>query len=669
LRNFDKAVVDGWNPLYYGRYVDDILIVDKVEHASSIYKKAQNDDFTTDDIIEFFLKQCSRWNGIADSEQCAKYSLFSVDETETKEEQKSQKAKGLTDREVNKIQILRANTLYNPVKKEEKSKIVIQDTKVNLFYFKSGESTALCGKVITIFVINESFSRTKVFVDKIAKTIENIKYSSDERTAKKMRLSLLGVLLSSIYRAFALTWKPHAQNTLDEIIANIEKNSTLSSYYLKYTTIKPQELRYNYVATRMIDKSLVPVIVDILPLKRDVISSGNVNLSKFYEVLPFIAENYNRNDVYKFFPYLINSYDLSTALCMTELLYPNESVPFNDLAWLCKFQNYLYLAMNYQTLDDKRKNEMSDSIKVKRIEKSGDFLVSVGNTKKNKLKVAIANVRLDEKNFEKLIIDKPNRSCERYNAVSSLVNQAITEKADILVMPEAFVPFEWLNLLARKCAQNQFSIITGVEHIKLKDKVYNLTAVILPYLEEESRQCAYVSFHLKNHYAPEESEEIKGHRLQEIKGSHYELYKWNDCYFPVYCCYELAAITDRSLFLSYADMLVAVEWNKDVLFSIIVMLWGIITLARLTQFLKAPFLILVIPLGIITSIRFAHPSKAPSLISVTLSGIIILVMPSIPLKTSLLITFTVLGIITSVAAPLYSSRTPALISKSDTPAP
>lgn len=41
LRNFDNAVLDGWNPIYYGRYVDDVLIVDKIEHNSTLCKKAR----------------------------------------------------------------------------------------------------------------------------------------------------------------------------------------------------------------------------------------------------------------------------------------------------------------------------------------------------------------------------------------------------------------------------------------------------------------------------------------------------------------------------------------------------------------------------------------------------------------------------------------------------
>lgn len=50
----------------------------------------------------------------------------------------------------------------------------------------------------------------------------------------------------------------------------------------------------------------------------------------------------------------------------------------------------------------------------------------------------------------------------------------------------------------------------------------------------------------------------------EVEGQHYEIYKWHGCYFPVYCCYELTSITERAMFQSYADFLVAIEWNKDV---------------------------------------------------------------------------------------------------------
>ena len=57
---------------------------------------------------------------------------------------------------------------------------------------------------------------------------------------------------------------------------------------------------------------------------------------------------------------------------------------------------------------------------------------------------------------------------------------------------------------------------------------------------------------------------IRGYRMNPFQGKQYELFYWRDLWFSVYCCYELASITDRSLFQSLADLTVAVEWNRDV---------------------------------------------------------------------------------------------------------
>ena len=191
------------------------------------------------------------------------------------------------------------------------------------------------------------------------------------------------------------------------------------------------------------------------------------------------------------------------------------------------------------------------------------YLISVDNGNKDKLKLAIANVRLKQDNFVKMVKESPYRGYERYELVSRIINGAIDEHADMVIMPEAFMPFEWLAMVARTCARNNLALVTGVEHIKIGGKVFNLTAIILPYNDLMNKN-AYISFHLKTHYAPAEKQEINGYRLKEVTGNHYELYKWYGCYFPVYCCYELTSIIERSMFQSYADFLIAIEWNRDV---------------------------------------------------------------------------------------------------------
>lgn len=61
MSKFDQAISDGWNPVYYGRYVDDILIIDKIEKNSDIFSKAKEGKITKEYIIEQFMERCSRW--------------------------------------------------------------------------------------------------------------------------------------------------------------------------------------------------------------------------------------------------------------------------------------------------------------------------------------------------------------------------------------------------------------------------------------------------------------------------------------------------------------------------------------------------------------------------------------------------------------------------------
>ena len=95
--------------------------------------------------------------------------------------------------------------------------------------------------------------------------------------------------------------------------------------------------------------------------------------------------------------------------------------------------------------------------------------------------------------------------------------------------------------------------------------VYNITATILPYRCNE--YCfSDVSYHNKVAYSPAEKERIKGYGYTYKEGNTYQLFNWHGIHFPVYCCFELASIHDRSIFYKYTDMVVAVEWNKDVLY-------------------------------------------------------------------------------------------------------
>lgn len=651
LKNFDKAVVDGWNPVYYGRYVDDVLIVDKVEKNSDIYQKAKNDNLTRDDIIDFFLKKCSKWNGInmLNCQNSNEFALIQLDKEETQKARDNALKKN-TKADTENINIYRVNSKYNAVS-GNKSEIIIHNDKVKIFYFKSVETDALLTcfkenisknksefrhlpedeaifqrddyseiytlnssdtinkfrgidgisldrfklskflgkylriggliednvesrfekdilkifnlrtiienytvweKIIEIFVINERFRAIENFAMQIIAAIESIEYDKDDSNVseKSIKNTLYLYFHSALLRSFALVWKDEREEILHKIY---DKDSFANNMPNEYS-----KLIKAYCQTCMIDKSVMPIIISMISKEKLLPGEIQANLTKFNDVIMLANNSWNSD--YKYYPYLVNMYDFCIISCIEQFQCEDA---FENVEKICEEQIERYIESNYRFESKSMDIENDISISVKELSMpKKTYQVSVGRSKKSKLKIAIANVKLNHKNFERLVKDNPNRSYERYHDLSLIVNSAIDQKADMLIMPESFVPYEWLSTLARTCAKNNLAIVTGIEHIKYIDKIFNLTAVILPYLDG-NHKCAHISFHLKTYYAPNEKEEINGYRLIEVNGKHYELYKWNNCYFPVYCCYELTSILDRALFQSYADFLIAVEWNKD----------------------------------------------------------------------------------------------------------
>lgn len=642
LRNFDKAIVDGWNPLYYGRYVDDILIVDKVEHNSALYQKAQKQEIQKNDIVHFLLKQCTKWYGVTEPE-CMRFAPLRV----------------LPE---NNVQIYGVNPLYNPIENDS-SEIRLQNQKLKIFYFKSGETSALITcfkeeisknksefrfmpeddaifsdddyseiynlknedtinkfrgingmtldryklskflgkylrigsmihdkaessfeqdilkifdyhaiidhyiqweKILEILVINERYNAIKQFTERIIEAIKNIQLSNELKTFSSesdIRAALYGTLHSALCRVFSLVYGKVPDETIEYIYEN-NKGLKLGELLTENVNCKYvfsiNKLRLAYNRTKMSDKSVIPIPLEMLDYNKN----DEINLTDFQAAYSYFRDTFRFE--YAYYPYMVDMYDISVASCLSQI---REASPFSEYDNIVNTQNKLYVNMNYRVPE----YDLNNTVNIVNFQskKQGErlhlFEVCVGNTQKNKLKIAIANTRLSHDNFALLIKAKPNRSYQRYCDLSFMVNQAIKENVDMLVMPECYIPFEWLSVLARTCAKNNLAVVTGVEHfLDMKNKkVYNFTAVILPYIEH-NHKCAYISFHLKKHYAPIEIHKIRGYRYEEVSGSNYELYKWNNCYFPIYCCYELTSITDRALFQSYADFIVAVEWNRDV---------------------------------------------------------------------------------------------------------
>jgi predicted amidohydrolase len=296
------------------------------------------------------------------------------------------------------------------------------------------------------------------------------------------------------------------------------------------------------------------------------------------EDIPFIKQ-VKLGKGYKYYPYLITMQDITKTLFFNNALFADilkedmedSKLKISSSSMIEKLYyciNYMkkYNTDNYENLVKTIQYSCTDSIcePMSNHYKNKNYnIIKIGNGNKDEINIAIATAVVEENNFIGVLMEEPNRSLKRYNALAEIVKQAVINKADILILPENYVPFEWLYLLEREAKKNNLAIITGVEHIKVEDNVYNLIASIFPY-DYGDYKFVYTNLRTKVFYSPEEKRQITGYSYNFMEGEELNLFVWNNIWIPVYCCFEIASIKDRSYFSSLADLFTIVEWNKDI---------------------------------------------------------------------------------------------------------
>ena len=452
------------------------------------------------------------------------------------------------------------------------------------------ENYTLWDRLLEIYIVNDRLDYYEEMAVKLFDAILELDYPDTIVNNKSNpQKALILFLHTAICRTTALRWGKEINETISKIIKKATKkaeekveDSSIKRLILKLLTIKTiEKMRLNFCKTRMINKYVTLIPIDFIKLKTIKTTEESIRLYKLEDVISHMRDD-NKDDNngdenledYIYHPYMVTPQEISYALACYDISKGRRMDPsyqFNKLT-------ELYLKWNYCKDNKSESDDESPVFKDIDIYKFNNdsiiknrdrYIISVKNDNLEKLKVAIGNARINTADFQNTLIGKPNRSLKRYQKLSELLHTAVSENVDLLVLPENYLPLEWIPDIARLCANNQIALVTGIEHvifpknIKGKHRVYNLTAVILPYRVEEYKY-AYVIYHHKVNYSPEEKRIIAGYRYEPFEGDSFHLFYWSDIWFSVYCCYELASIQGRSVFGSLPDALIAVEWNKDV---------------------------------------------------------------------------------------------------------
>jgi hypothetical protein len=659
LDSFDKNVVNIINPIYYGRYVDDIIIVDKLEKNSKISEYLSKGNF--DEVIKYYFirekkiletkpRQSKEPNIINEkilNDNCleCKYGLnekkvyyinfedndIRCNQTDRLEIQRDKlkiiylDRKGtssILDKFIDEIKnnssefrllpdsittlFSKYNDIYKLnqedsinklrgiknfiVNKYELSKFIarqltvsrIIDTTNNKFLediIKIYDNEVIINNYTTwenlfnLCLINKKDEYFQFIYNTIKKAIDSIdeeELESSTSKVKRLKETLENHLNISATRALTLIWGGAINKMIQKIF------STYSEQVFKK--------RKGYISSHMCNQSLIPIPINIFLDKNNVLledkkiqplyklDTGLMQLSKRFfddsmkqickgdtkKFLEIIFENK------RYYPYIIKPEDIVKLIALIQIIKNDPIQPHFDNG---EIVNRLYLKINYN-INSKDINQVK-SIEFPNKSETVDLykpiknkIITINKEIKDELRIAIATVNLKEKDFINVLKDNPNRSNHRYDELKEIINQAIKNKTDLLVLPENYIPFEWIHLLEREAKKANMAIISGVEHIKYGKKVNNLILSIFPYGKEEVN--LYTSLRSKVFYSPEEKRQIRGYGLEYVEGKEYNLFVWNNIWIPVYCCYEITSISDRSLFYNLVDVYTIVEWNKDI---------------------------------------------------------------------------------------------------------
>jgi hypothetical protein len=437
-------------------------------------------------------------------------------------------------------------------------------------------------KIFTFLMVN---NKPKEYVDFYFHCINEIqKIGKQEKlffntkvSYNRVKDSLIEYLDSA--HEIVLSLNPNFINEEKKILKNFEykSNSVESTYFYNEITRSKSPWALRYRKTNMMRHQYVSI-----PLLNYTKESyeGKINLINYnfniekYTIDRYLIRNSPRPvkfwecSISQLFTNLKNtSSEISIGNLKTNIADCNEdySEHFLDQA----FERFRLVNLNHKSkdlfedsIDPYKKNFFEYTL-------SEDIIsIKTNSNLKNKLakpKISVANTFVNDQNIIDALRNKPNVSKNRYQDLVDFLKSTRKNNSDIVVFPEFFIPIEILSSLVRYSEKNESLLITGLEHITVNNIAFNFVVTIMP-ININGYKDATLVFRLKNHYAPVEEDIITGNHylIPQPLNTRYHIFNWKNIYFSVFYCFELANIVHRSLIKNKIDLLVAVEYNKDV---------------------------------------------------------------------------------------------------------
>ena len=616
LRDFDYKIIAETQPAYYGRYVDDILLVyENNLDCGDCDKCSSKNEINVSNIINRFLSSVLTENKREDKDKyyniegyanlfikSDKIKVFYFDaasppalieKIKTAIKLTRSEFRYLPDEEsiekdfienayqvnyVGSVNKLRSVDKYlqdkyatsvaltkrlqiakycNFTSQEE-----IQNQSNSILHYFNGliglQLYDLWEKALTYFIYLDSKENISKFYLEMQSYIDKIKFQKSENKVleDKVKNNLYDYLLLSL--SLALSLKPQLSQTLSKSINDDDKLSFIEDnifYFRISNLIKHKHVFMPYFTLTELYKenNRKKVIKEYINLiEKNISLHTNINKEK---------EKLNENE------FLKDYHPLNFTFQEKDLFDIFKEINYFDLNQLDKEKETVF---DFLKENDNKVIKSYFKDKIRFIE-----LKSKKNLKNLKLKFALPNLpKKRENEIASDILGKHNLSYKKYLNLKNIFNLASKENANFIILPEISIPPHWLIPLTKEVKEKNIGIVCGIEHwTNFNNYTFNFLAVLLPFDYESNKtkkqdKSCFLKLRLKREYSPNEEKLIydlkKKVPCSTSLKDNYDLFIWNDIYFSCFNCFEFANINDRAAFKGKTDFLVSIECNPDV---------------------------------------------------------------------------------------------------------
>ena len=183
----------------------------------------------------------------------------------------------------------------------------------------------------------------------------------------------------------------------------------------------------------------------------------------------------------------------------------------------------------------------------------------------NKIRIGIANIKLDMDSCCMGLANTPViRNRLDFLSFLQISYKSAEEKIDYLVFPELYLPISWMQDVLSFSRKTGITVISGIQYVCDNTKARNMVCIFTR-VKSGKFNTSCVIAREKNNYAPLEKLLLptKGFKVEDRTLPIYTCFEDGGVRFGLFLCYEFTDICARALFKDEVDIIFIPEINHD----------------------------------------------------------------------------------------------------------